>query len=403
MTDRITFIHAADLHLDSPFKGFSDVPEQVFQTMRESTFLAFNQLIESAIKERVDFVLLVGDLFDENKQSLKAQLHLREGFIRLQQHDIDVFLSYGNHDYLNGNTYPIQYPDNVHIFQTDEVTSFPFLKGDKHVANLYGFSYVNQDVRENKALQYKISDEEVPYHIALLHGTLHGNQEHDPYAPFRLEDLAREAFDYWALGHIHKSRILQSDPPVIYPGNIQGRHRKETGLKGCYFVTLDGSERKYELLPLQHVEIKEIEIDLTNYGTMTKIKEIITQEVTRERTKRQLIYITLVSDEEQDEQLGLSDRVVELIDIINEDLLEQPYWQYIYEYKVNLRNEARIKMDSYFMEEIHTALQEIDLKEAVGPLYHHPQAKKHLQLEDETEIIDHAVQYLTDVMAKKVR
>lgn len=403
MTDGITFIHAADLHLDSPFKGFSDVPEQVFQTMRESTFLAFNQLIESAIKLRVNFVLLVGDLFDENKQSLKAQLHLREGFIRLQQHDIDVFLSYGNHDYLNGNTYPIQYPDNVHIFESDEVRSLPFIKDNKHMANVYGFSYVNQDVRENKALQYKISDEEVPYHIALLHGTLHGNQEHDPYAPFRLEDLGREAFDYWALGHIHKGQIVQTNPPVIYPGNIQGRHRKESGLKGCYYVSLDGMERKYEFLPLQQVEIKEIEIDITSYETIAKIKEIIMEEVHQEPVQRQLIYLTFLSNEEQVDKLGLSDRLEELIDLINETLLEQVYWQYIYEYKLKVIGEASIKVDSYFMEEINRAMQGIDLKEALETLYRHPQAKKQLNLADEAEIIERAFRYLTDEMVKKVR
>jgi len=166
MTDTITFIHAADLHLDSPFKGFSDVPEQVFQSMRESTFGAFDKLINTAIEKQVDFIVIVGDLFDENKQSLKAHLHLRDGFIRLQKYSIEVFISYGNHDYIAGNTYPIHYPDNVHIFLHDEVQALPFEKNGHHLANVYGFSYVNRDVKENKAIQYKLIDRSVPYHIA---------------------------------------------------------------------------------------------------------------------------------------------------------------------------------------------------------------------------------------------
>src|SRR5690625_1460030 len=102
MTQSISFIHAADLHLDSPFKGISSIPDSLFQTVRESTFQAFNRLIHYAIEKEVDFVLLVGDLFDEDNQSLKAQLHIRDQFKKLQSHGIDVFLSYGNHDYIKG-------------------------------------------------------------------------------------------------------------------------------------------------------------------------------------------------------------------------------------------------------------------------------------------------------------
>src|SRR5699024_2640896 len=118
---------------------------------------------------------------------------------------------------------------------------------------------------------------------------------------------------------------------------------------------------------------------------------------------RQLIYLTFLSDEEQVDKLGLSDRLEELIDIINETLLEQVYWQYIYEYKLKVIGEASIKVDSYFMEEINRAMQGIDLKEALETLYRHPQAKKQLNLADEAEIIERAFRYLTDEMVKKVR
>src|SRR5699024_8631256 len=141
----------------------------------------------------------------------------RDGFLRLQKNNIDVFLSYGNHDYIEGNTYPITYPTNVHIFSNEEVTAIPFVKNGEPLANIYGFSYVKRDVRENKAEQFTIKNETIPFHIGMLHGTLHGNQEHDPYAPFTLEDLQGESFDYWALGHIHKSEIIQENPPAVYP------------------------------------------------------------------------------------------------------------------------------------------------------------------------------------------
>jgi len=99
MTRAVTFLHAADLHLDSPFKGLSDIHDEIFDDIRMSTFHAFDRLVDAAIENEVDFVLLVGDLFDNERQSLKAQLHLRDGFERLKNERINVYISYGNHDF----------------------------------------------------------------------------------------------------------------------------------------------------------------------------------------------------------------------------------------------------------------------------------------------------------------
>lgn len=403
MSNSITFLHAADLHLDSPFKGISDVPEQVFQTMRESTFKAFNELIQTAIEKQVNFVLLVGDLFDEKKQSLKAQLHLREGFLRLQENEIDVFLSYGNHDYIKGNEYPITYPDNVHVFPDENVTTIPYKEKGKNLANIYGFSYVNRDVRENKAEQFTIDKNQIGYHIAMLHGSLHGNQEHNPYAPFRLEDLQGEAFDYWALGHIHKRNVIQTEPPVIYPGNIQGRHRKESGPKGCYYVKMDSTGAELQFIPLQHVTILDYEIDIRNYETIAQIKTALIKKLKENQSELELIHLTFISDEEQAEVLGLHKRLDELVDIINETLLNETYWKYIYDCKINIVDEGRINVDSFFMKEIKEAVKNIDYEEIIDDLYSHPQAKKQLQISDEEKIIEQAIEYVTEEMSKKVR
>lgn len=403
MNDTITFLHAADLHLDSPFKGFSDVPERVFETMRESTFQAFNQLIQTAIEKKVDFILLAGDLFDEKKQSLKAQLHLRDGFLRLQQHHIDVFLSYGNHDYMEGNAYPITYPSNVYIFPDEQVTSFPYIKNDQTIANIYGFSYVKRDVKENKAKQFTIKHNEAIYHIAMLHGSLHGDQDHDPYAPFRLEDLQREPFDYWALGHIHKRAIIQEKPPIVYPGNIQGRHRKESGAKGCYYIEMNQMETTKQFIPLQHVNIVDEQIDITEVKAITEVEQTIMKKLTGNEAERRLIYITFMTNEEQLSTLGLKERLQDLIDVINETLLMDSHWQYIFNYSITVLDEGKVNVDTFFMEEINEAVETIDVVKTIDDLYRHPQAKKQLQMIDESDIIERAIQYITDEMSKKVR
>src|SRR5699024_3332473 len=116
MTNKLTFIHAADLHLDSPFKGLANIPEHIFSDVLESIYEALGRLVQAAIDMEVDFVLLSGDLFDNERQSLKAQITLRNAFEKLKSHEIHVYLSYGNHDNINGNVHPIEYPDNVYYF-----------------------------------------------------------------------------------------------------------------------------------------------------------------------------------------------------------------------------------------------------------------------------------------------
>ena len=262
MQESVRFIHCADLHLDSLFKTKTNLPPILLNQLRSSTFEAFDRLIEEAINCSVDFVLIVGDLYDEELRSLQAQVHLRRGFAKLEKEGIDVFLSYGNHDYINGAKYPIQFPSNVHIFESEDIESFVFYKNGEAAARIYGFSYEHKRVTERKVEQY----ERVPgatLHIAMLHGSVESNTDHDVYAPFLVEEMYKKQMDYWALGHIHKRQIVSQDPPVIYPGNIQGRSRKESGAKGCYVVDLNQSHSKQTFLPLHEFVYKRMTVDCT--------------------------------------------------------------------------------------------------------------------------------------------
>src|SRR5699024_6754102 len=276
----ISFIDAADLHLDSPFKGLSHLPETIFQKMKESTFEALNLLVEKAIDKQVDFVLLVGDLFDNEKQSLKAQVKLRNACEELKRHDISVYLSYGNHDFTRGNSHPVTYPDNVFIFPDEHVTHFTYQKNGAAKAAIYGFSYENRSVTTKKADEYEIASKDIPFHIAMLHGSLYSNTDHDVYAPFRLSDLTDKDFDYWALGHIHQREVVKEDPPVVYPGNIQGRTSKEAGEKGCYHVELSARDASMTFLPLQSLEFNHRTADVSGCGELHQLESAILKTVT---------------------------------------------------------------------------------------------------------------------------
>ncbi|MCF6094718.1 DNA repair exonuclease [Microaerobacter geothermalis] len=230
------FVHAADLHLDSPFQGLSSSqPEHIKRVIRQSTFQSFDQLIQLCVDEHVDFLLIAGDVYDGADRSLQAQLYFKKGMERLNQVGIQVFLVHGNHDPEDGKMATLTYPENLHVFPSDKVSGVPFCKGGQEVARIYGISYPRAKVTENLAALFR-REEDVPYAIGLLHANVDSSPEHGNYAPCSINDLVAAQMDYWALGHIHHRQILRQDPPIVYPGNIQGRSVKELGSRGCYLV-----------------------------------------------------------------------------------------------------------------------------------------------------------------------
>src|SRR5699024_7671033 len=247
-------------------------------------------------------------------QSIQAQVHLKKAFEKLQNHHIQVYLSYGNHDFIKGNIHPITFSENVFIFSDEQVTSFTFEKDNQKIASIYGFSYENRSVITNKSLEFDVKNESIPFHIAMLHGTVHGNKAHERYAPFRLQDLQEKHFDYWALGHIHKREQLSLTPPIIYPGNIQGRHRNETGEKGCYYVELSKNQVVTEFIPLQSIQFQNITVDVTTCKTVYDMVEKLLQTVGHKDFKS-LIHLTLFSQTEQLIALDSDGHIEELLDI----------------------------------------------------------------------------------------
>lgn len=385
MTKTISFIHAADLHLDSPFQGLTKIPETIFQEVRNSTFAAFDQLVQTAITKQVDFILLIGDLFDNEKQSLKAQVRLRQGFKQLQQVNIQVYLSYGNHDFLLGNPYRLDFPENVHVFSSESVTHFTFEKNGEPCANIYGFSYHERAVRQNKITEYQLENTAIPYHIATLHGTLHGNHDHDPYAPFTLQQLQATPFDYWALGHIHVRAELSSHPPIIYPGNIQGRHRNESGDKGCYYVKMTPTDTFLTFTSLQSIEFIQTEIDMTQCYTLDDIEKALLS-VVEKTGRKQLIHLTILCNQSQGKLFEQEHVLSEMMEVVNAPLMEEEIWQYIFDFRVQVNDIKEFVVEDLFVEELEQALADVKVTDVVADLFKHPVARKYLRQMDEASV-----------------
>ncbi|EGE9604134.1 exonuclease SbcCD subunit D [Listeria monocytogenes] len=257
----IQFLHMADLHLDSPFIGLSTLPQPLFSAIQESTFQSLERITTVAIKEAVDFVLIAGDIYDSEDQSVRAQARFAKEMKRLEAANIPVFMIHGNHDFIEKHKEKLALPSNVHVFSEQvEVMSYKTVTGVS--VNIYGFSYNERHIRSSRVGEYKIQGD-ADFHIALLHGSeVSSSEEHDVYAPFRVQEISKKGFDYWALGHIHKRQLLAESPSIYYPGNIQGRNRKESGEKGASIVTLSEASTTIDFIGTSPIIWEEAVITL---------------------------------------------------------------------------------------------------------------------------------------------
>ena len=260
---RFRFLHAADLHLDTPFTRLTDMTDDVAAELREASLVALGRLIDVAIAEQVAFVLFAGDIYDGASRGVRAQLAFRAGLQRLSDHGIASFIVYGNHDPSNEGWSALEdFPDGVTVFGSDDVSTEDVVIDDVTVATVSGISYAMAKTTENLAAKFPPAEGR-GFHIALLHANVAGQADHQPYSPCSLEDLRRGGYNYWALGHIHRRQNLgDGSPLIVYPGNLQGRSPKpsELGAKGAVLVDVDGTSATTRFVPLDVVRFEHLEV-----------------------------------------------------------------------------------------------------------------------------------------------
>ncbi len=230
----LRFLHAADIHLDSPMRNLERYPGAPMEAMRGATRRAFDNLVDLALSEQVDFVCIAGDVYDGDWKDFNTGLYFLQGMNRLREADIRVYLTRGNHDAANAISSHLRLPDNVVLFSTRSAQSVEHTPG----VLLHGQSFANEAVTSNLALGFP-EPATGCVNIGLLHTCLSGNEGHAPYAPCTPVQLQDKGYDYWALGHVHTRQVIAESPGIVFPGNTQGRHIRETGPKGCMLVEID--------------------------------------------------------------------------------------------------------------------------------------------------------------------
>ena len=269
--EQLRFIHAADLHLDSPFRGIADVSPELRDELQAATVAAFERIIDHTISAKADFLIVAGDLYDSRDRSLRALLAFRRQMERLAERDISVYIVHGNHDPLNGWGSEFQLPPNVTTF-SGRTNTEPFVRRGREIASITGVSYTRERVMENLAASFKPA-EHAPYSIAVLHANVGHQTGHADYAPATVDELSAAGFDYWALGHVHTRSILATEPAmIVYPGNTQGRHAREGGPRGCYQVDIDTHGRaNLEFVETNVVRWAHLEVSIAGHSRVSSL------------------------------------------------------------------------------------------------------------------------------------
>ena len=234
------FIHAADLHIDSPMRGLAKYDGAPVDQLHGATRRAFENLVRFALENDVELVVLAGDNFDQDWRDFNTGLFFTNQLAKLTNEGIKVVVLSGNHDAAGTISRDLRFPEGAYKLAHHACQTIQPEELDLPVA-VHGQSYAQRVVDTNMAADYPGPVPGV-VNIGVLHTALAGYPDHDPYAPCTVEELRSKGYDYWALGHVHGRSVLHEDPWIVFPGNLQGRHARETGAKGFTVGTVDSGE-----------------------------------------------------------------------------------------------------------------------------------------------------------------
>lgn len=268
------FIHTADIHLDSPLSGLAAYKDAPTDLLRTVTRDAFTRLVDVAIEEAVDFMVIAGDLYDGTWKDYNTGHFFCREMGRLNNAAIPVYLLFGNHDADSEMTKKLTLPANVHSFDTRKAQTFHI---DALKVALHGRSYKDAATVDNLAATYP-APQQGWLNIGVLHTALEGYAAHANYAPCSMAELTAKGYDYWALGHVHEHVIIQERPWIVFPGNLQGRHIRETGARGAVMVTADHAGiQTVERLLVDVLRWHVVEVDASGATTLVEVIRLVGQ------------------------------------------------------------------------------------------------------------------------------
>ncbi len=267
------FLHTADLHLDSPLRSLALRDPALADLIAEASRLTLRRIIDLALAEQVDAVLIAGDLYDGNQTSMKTARFLVAQLARLGPAGIRVFIIRGNHDAEATITRELSFPDHIHVFGSKADVAL-IETGAERIA-IHGLSFRDKHAPESLLPRYKAPVPDAR-NIGMMHTSLNGAPGHDPYAPCALSDLQASGFDYWALGHIHKRAEYPGDAHVTMPGIPQGRDIGEAGAGSVTLVSLSESGLSTQAHIVSEAAFALVPVDLSGLTDWRDLRDTVT-------------------------------------------------------------------------------------------------------------------------------
>lgn len=272
------FVHAADLHLDSPLAGLSKYEGAPVEQIRGATRRALENLVKLCLAEGAELLVIAGDLYDGDWRDYSTGLFFHKQMAALRAGNVRVVWIRGNHDAASKLTAHLQLPGNVRELSHKKPESF--VLDDLGIA-VHGQSFETRDVSHDLSRRYPEPKRDL-FNIGLLHTALEGREGHASYAPCKLSALVDLGYDYFALGHVHAREVLSDEPWVVFPGNLQGRHARETGAKGATLVTVEDQRvRSVEHRPLDVVRWHLAEADVSSERSLDGVLERVRESLNR--------------------------------------------------------------------------------------------------------------------------
>ena len=254
------FVHAADLHLDSPLRGLARYEGAPVDKMRGATRRALENLVALCETEGAELLLLAGDLFDGGWRDYATGLFFAAQMSRLREAGTLVVFVRGNHDAESRITRSLKMPENVLELRASAPETRVL---DRLGVAVHGQSFAERAITVDLAARYPAPIAGA-LNIGILHTSASGRAGHEPYAPTSTAIMAAKGYDYWALGHVHAREVLSEAPWIVFPGNLQGRHAREAGAKGATLVTaVDGRITAVERRTLDAVRWTVCDVDVS--------------------------------------------------------------------------------------------------------------------------------------------
>lgn len=255
------FVHSADIHLDSPLRSLALRNPELAELVGDASRQAFISIVDLCLGERVDALVIAGDLYDGDQTSMKTARFLASQMTRLHQAGIRVYMIRGNHDAMSRISKQLVLPDMVTIFGGRAQSVIQ--SGAGVDVAFHGLSFANPKAPESLLPKYAGPHEGVA-NIGIMHTSLAGSPGHDVYAPSSVAELQGHGFDYWALGHIHVRQVYPGASMLVMPGIPQGRDINEAGEKSATLVTI-GADRTIDIEErlTSVAQFERVSVDLT--------------------------------------------------------------------------------------------------------------------------------------------